>query len=72
MTIQADDKDNIDLSELRGTAAAFENKVMGKVEEKEVLCSFYEGLSTKYSANSLKCPTTNPLPIKSAKDPVKI
>jgi len=30
MTIQGEEKDNFDLSELRGTAASFENKVMGK------------------------------------------
>ena len=30
MTGQADEKDNFDLSELRGTAASFENKVAGK------------------------------------------
>ncbi len=36
MTIQADDKDNIDLSELRGTAASFENKMMGKVEDDDL------------------------------------
>ena len=36
MTIQADDKDNIDLSELRGVAAAFEAKVMGKTEDDDL------------------------------------
>lgn len=36
MTIQADGKDNYDLSDLRGTAATFENKVMGKSEDDDL------------------------------------
>jgi len=36
MTIQGEEKDNFDLSELRGTAASFENKVMGKSEDDDL------------------------------------
>ena len=36
MTVPAGDKDNFDLSDLRGTAATFENKVMGKSEDDDL------------------------------------
>jgi len=36
MTIKGDEKDNFDLSELRGTPASFENKVMGKSEDDDL------------------------------------
>jgi len=36
MTNKGDEKDNFDLSELRGTAASFENKVMGKSEDDDL------------------------------------
>lgn len=36
MTMQAGDKDNLDLSGLRGTAANFENKVMGKNDDDDL------------------------------------
>jgi len=36
MTIQANERDNFDLSELRGTTASFENKIMGKSEDDDL------------------------------------
>ena len=36
MTVKGDEKDNFDLSDLRGTAASFENKVMGKSEDDDL------------------------------------
>mmetsp|Transcript_2068 Transcript_2068/g.4472 ORF Transcript_2068/g.4472 Transcript_2068/m.4472 type:complete len:381 (-) Transcript_2068:182-1324(-) len=36
MASKADDKDNIDLSELRGTSATFENKIMGKNDDDDL------------------------------------
>jgi len=36
MTVKGDEKDNFDLSDLRGTAASFENKIMGKSEDDDL------------------------------------
>jgi len=36
MTVKGDEKDNFDLSDLRGTAASFENKVIGKSEDDDL------------------------------------
>lgn len=36
MTVKGDEKDNFDLSDLRGTAASFENKAMGKSEDDDL------------------------------------
>jgi hypothetical protein len=36
MTIKGNERDNFDLSELRGTTASFENKIMGKSEDDDL------------------------------------